>query len=71
MSLKCSSADRREISKLTINSHEVTAQYNPDFAGTIFIFNLFGVVLVLNLEEQPPLELNEMITLAGFDYCAV
>jgi len=49
----------------------VSAEYNPDLPGTVFIFNLFGAVLVLNLEEQPPLELNEMVAQAGFDYCPI
>jgi HNH endonuclease len=50
---------------------QVSAEYTPHVPGTILIFNLFGAVLVLNLEEHPPLELDQMLAQAGFDYCPI
>lgn len=34
--------------------------------GTAFDFNIFGVRFFLNLEEKPPIEMNEVLTQLGF-----
>lgn len=36
--------------------------------GTAFDFNIFGIRFFLNLEENPPIEMNEKLTQLGFAY---
>ncbi|HKQ06220.1 MAG TPA: HNH endonuclease [Blastocatellia bacterium] len=36
--------------------------------GTALAISIFGLVFLLNLEEKPPMEINEILTQAGFIY---
>jgi hypothetical protein len=36
--------------------------------GTGFLLSIFGVIFMLNLEEKPPVVMNEMLAQAGYAY---